>query len=622
MMKCHIDIETRSSVSIDYGVDMYVSAPDFKIIMLAYAIDDGPVIHHDLAKFKVPFPEEVKVILKDDNITKVAHNAVFEIVCLQKELNIELNLYAWECTMVKCLVAGLPGGLGKACKALKLEEQKSHTNHISWFCKPAKKSMLGSQVECYRDPREHIYKWLEFVEYNKQDVEAERGLDKALGDIPWEKELWVADFFINRRGVAVDKDLIEGCIKLDSQNTETIKKKIQDKYHIDNPNSVKQLKEYLSLIYGLDYDSLAKREIENLLLSDGLPPEVRELFTLRQQMAGTATKKYSTMLSWTGQDGRIRGMFRFYGANRTGRWAGSGPQPQNLYRSYLAYEDLKYARELVNLGDDPRLVDDMPGDILSQLTRTVFVGNLTIIDFSSIECRVLAWLAGETWVNNVFASHGKIYEAQASKMYGVPIEKVTKDLRSKGKIATLALGYQGSIGALEQMGYDGFGKEDIVNKYREANKKIVGFWRQMELGFKSCIENGGDICIRGLWIKRERKWITIQLPSWRKLYYYNPFMDKHKIHYWGKGGHGFEVQQTYGGKLVENVTQAIARDILAVNLLRLRDRKVVMHIHDEIVVEDMSLKELKMVVEKPIEWAEGLIIKADGFETDFYMKEA
>jgi DNA polymerase len=624
-MRVHIDLETRSSIDINSGVDKYISAPDFKILLISYAIDNGPVVTHDLYTQIKPIPQEIIVLLKDSRVTKVAHNAVFEYMCFQNELGFKLDLEAWECTMVRTLVAGLPPKLEQACKALNLEQQKMKTTLINWFCKPISKCLMGKEKDVYRSPREYPDKWAEFTAYNRQDVAAERDLDNSLLHIPVEWALWWEDFKINRRGVAIDLNLIKNIIKIDGDIKEDTCIEIEKKAGLKNPNSLPELKRYISLVYGVNLPEISKKSFNTIMETEDIPDKVKELIKLRLSISSTATKKYLKMMDMSAIDGRVRGLFRFYGASRTGRWAGKGIQPQNMYRSSLKYEDLKTARELVKQGINPCLV--YGEDALCQLIRTAFVGNLSVIDFSSIEARVLAWLAGEVWANKIFSSHGRIYEAQAAKMYNVSLEDVTKELRRKGKIATLALGYQGSIGALQKMGYVGTLEEmqDIVDRWRETNPNIVQLWYQVDRAVKQCITHGTSMNIKNkIWIQRDSKWLHIQLPSGRRLYYFRPAVENRTIKYYGidnQDNRNYGIIHSYGGKIVENIVQAIARDILAVNILRLANEKIVMHIHDEIIVEDCSLKKLKLTLEQNIDWAPGLVLKAEGFESDFYMKE-
>lgn len=560
--------------------------------------------------------------------------------------------------MHHALYLGLPAGLAATGNAIGIASDKKKLNSgnllIKYFsvpCKPTKKN--GGRT--WNDPHHDLDKWKLYKEYNIQDVEAEFEILKYLKafEVP-EKEikLWRMDILMNAKGVKVDTDFIEGVLKIDSDSTDDLTKTAFELTGLENPNSIAQLKPWVEEQIGEDLPGLTKEVVSDLLKRGDLPLKARKLLEIRQQLGKTSVSKYQAMKNAVCDDGRVRGLLQFYGANRTGRWAGRLVQVQNLPRNYIP--TLDEARELASKGNYnifSLFYDDVP-DTLSQLIRTAFIAEnsrFIISDFSAIEARVVAWLANEEWVNEVFATHGKIYEATASQMFHVPIDKISKsnpeyELRQKGKVATLALGYQGGVNALEAMGAKRMGLSDdelpdIVSRWRDANKNIVNFWYAVENAAVRVLETAEPQYVNNLVFRLEfdiiygLQFLTIELPSGRKLFYPKPFLQvnqfgKNAVHYFGTNQttKKWEVNSTYGGKLVENIVQAVARDCLAETLLKLdaAGYDVVMHIHDEVVVEaknDEKLDDVNEILGSPIEWAPGLVLKGAGFETPYYMKD-
>lgn len=642
-----IDIETYSSEDLTKtGVYKYVEAKDFEILLFAYAYDDEPVQIIDLANGEA-LPASVVGDLRNKKVLKAAFNANFEITCLRKHFI--LNTAEWECTMVKSTMSGLPMSLDGVAKALKLKQQKMAVgkaliNYFSKPCKPTKANGFRTRNLPHHDPE----KWELFKEYCKQDVETEREIRKRMSffQIPdAEKELWELDQDINRRGVMVDLQMVGNAIRFDEAHKEALTEEATGLTGLENPNSSTQLKEWLSDQMAREVESLTKTAIPDLLESTDCP-NVTRMLELRQEMSKTSTKKYQAMADAVCADSRVRGLLQFYGASRTGRWAGRLVQVQNLPQNHIP--DLDLAREIVKSGDRDmmELVFGNVPDTLSQLVRTAFIApkgsRFIVADFSAIEARVTAWLAGEKWRLDVFNSHGKIYEASAAQMFKVPIEEITKGspLRQKGKIAELACGYGGGVGALKAMGADKMGLSDkelqeTINSWRNANPAIVRLWTDINaaaikvIGSPSQSEN-----VRGCTLFRDRGLLGIKLPSGRQLSYARPRIGQNRfggksIIYEGinQTTRKWEQQETYGGKLVENIVQAIARDCLAVSMLRLNAAgyKIVMHVHDEAVLETPndfgSLDEVCAIMGQPIEWAKGLPLRADGYETDYYKKD-
>jgi DNA polymerase bacteriophage-type len=640
-----VDIETYSSVDLaKSGVYRYVQDQQFEILLFAYAINDGPVKIIDLANGE-PFPSEVKSALLSNKIIKLAYNANFERTCLSMYFNCDMPPDQWRCTAVQALMLGLPGNLDGVGKVLNLDIQKDTTgkNLIRYFsvpCKPTKTN--GNRVRNL--PHHERGKWDSFKAYCVKDVEVERAIRKKLEryKIPeFEQKLWQLDQHINDRGIHLDTDLVTNAIACNYRYQKQLFEEARQLTGLENPNSIVQLKKWLEE-NGLEVKSLSKDEIPELIRNAN-NQNVKRVLEMRMEMSKTSIKKYQAMERTLCKDGRVRGLLQFYGANRTGRWAGRLVQVQNLPRNNLG--DLDIARTLLKIGQFETLeflFENVP-EVLSQLVRTAFVpsrgSRFLVSDFSSIEARVIAWLAGEKWRLDVFKSHGKIYEASAAQMFNVPAESITKSnpLRQKGKIAELALGYQGGKGALIQMGalQMGLNEEELpelVNTWRKANPNIVRFWYDIEKAAIKAVHEKRVIYMQhNLVLFYESGFLFIQLPSGRKLAYVKPKLqrnerfNKDELSYEGTESGKWSKITTYGGKLTENVVQAIARDCLAESLIRLDDRgyNIVMHVHDEVVldVKDGSLHKVEKIMGEPITWAKGLPLKAEGFETEYYRKD-
>lgn len=651
----HIDIETYSGVDISKsGLYKYVQSPDFEILLFAYAYDDGPVQIVDLAAGEV-LPLEVVKDLKAPNVIKMAHNAAFEINALRRFYEIWPD--QWQCTMIHALYCGYPAALANAAKAMGFPQDKQKMTAgkalIRYFCVPCKPTKAnGNRTRnlYHHEPE----KWKIFKAYCKQDVEVEREIENYLSEYPVPKmewDYWQYDQMINLEGTKVDMDLVLGAIAMSEQASASLSEEIRMISGIENPNSVTQLRSWIESQLGHPINGLGKEEIENLLNDPETKknPVVESVLRKRKEAAKSSVKKYTAMENAVCQDGRIRGLLQFYGANRTGRWAGRLVQVQNLPRNYIP--ELSMARDLVKKQnpDAIKMVYGPVPDTVSQLIRTAFVPRegyeFVVADFSAIEARVISWLAGEEWRLEVFRTHGKIYEASASSMFGVPIEKIKKGnpeyaLRAKGKVAELALGYQGGNGALVQMGALKMGLTeeelpDIVQRWRTSNKRIQDLWYTVENCAIETIEYGVINQIQhGITFFRDADYFMVQLPSGRMLFYPKPGIGKNawgkkSITYMGIGGtKKWEQLETYGGKLVENIVQAVARDLLA-NAIRnmlFAGYKINFHIHDEIVAEvpkgsDMTLEKAIGLMCRAPDWAEGLPLNADGFTGDFYKKE-
>lgn len=643
-----IDIETYSPVDLkSAGVYKYAEHPDFDILLFAYAFDDEPV------KCVTPseIPYEVEKALLDPAITKRAFNAAFERICLSAYYGEDFPAEQWECTMVAAARMGLPLSLEQVAKVLKLSQQKDTEgrNLIRYFsmpCKPTKTNGMRTRNLPEHDP----VKWQKFTGYCTQDVEVERAISNKLQPfliVPVkEKLLYILDQNINDRGVFVDQQLIRNAIAIDSAYKDTLFTESAEITSLSNPNSVAQLKAWLSEETGADVSSLTKEAILEMLKATD-SEEVERVLRIRQEMAKTSVKKYDAMLEAVGANGRIRGLLQFYGANRTGRWAGRMVQVQNLPQNHL--NDLDLARECV-LDIDSDMLGILFGnvpDTLSQLVRTAFIPApdciFLVADFSAIEARVIAWLAAEKWRLEVFATHGKIYEASAAQMFRVPIESVTKGstLRQKGKISELALGYGGGVGALDKMGAAKMGLtpdelQPLVTAWRNANPAIVRLWKTVELAALKAIREGGRVHIeRGVSFLCSNGMLFITLPSGRSLCYVRPkivdgkFGDAITYEGMNQSTKQWERVDTYGGKLVENIVQAIARDCLAESMLRLDEAgyPIVMHVHDEVIIEVMEqdeehyLADACTIMSETINWAPGLLLRADGYVTAYYRKD-
>ena len=664
MKTLSIDIETYSGYDLSkYGVYKYTESPDFEILLFGYSVDDGDVQVIDLAAGE-HLPPEILNALTDDDVQKWAFNANFERVCLSRyisDMDISLDPFAdnhhsaeilgkakylnpasWRCAMVWSAYMGLPLSLEGAGAVLGLEKQKltKGKDLIRYFCSPCKPTATNGQR--MRNRPEHAPdKWEAFKAYNRRDVETELSIQERLAKFPVPDTVWeeyAHDQEINDRGVALDMALVRNAIKADARSRTKLTRLMKELTDLDNPNSLQQMKQWLA-DNGMETDSLGKKVVTELLKD--APEPLGKVLSLRQQLAKSSIKKYQTMENAVCADGRARGMFQFYGANRTGRWAGRLIQMQNLPQNHLS--DLEEARWLVHDGDFAALellYDNIP-DVLSQLIRTAFVPKdgykLIVADFSAIEARVIAWLAGERWRNDVFATHGKIYEASASQMFHVPIEEVTKGspLRQKGKIAELALGYGGSVGALKAMGAleMGLSEEELrplVSAWRSANPNIVRFWWDVDRAAMKAVRDRTVTETHGIRFGYQSGMLFIALPSGRRLSYVKPRIGTNQfgsdcVTYEGVGGtKKWERIESYGPKFVENIVQAISRDILSYAMQTLRHCSIVMHIHDEVVIEagpEMSAEILCQQMSRTPPWAEGLLLIADGFDCSFYKKD-
>lgn len=645
MKTLSIDIETFSSANLaKCGVYKYVESPDFEILLFGYSVDGGPVQVIDLASGET-IPKEIIDVLTDENVTKWAFNANFERVCLSRYLNYPIGKYlkpsSWKCSMVWAATMGLPLSLEGVGSVLGLEKQKltEGKDLIKYFCQPCSPTK-ANEHRTRNYPYHAPDKWLSFKQYNIRDVEVEMSVQAKLANFPVPDNVWKEyhlDQEINDRGVALDMVLVQKAIDMDSHSRSELTEAIKNLTGLDNPNSVQQMKQWLSK-NGLETETLDKKTVLKLIQT--APPELRDVLSLRQQLAKSSVKKYQAMKNAVCSDGRARGMFQFYGANRTGRWAGRIIQLQNLPQNHLP--DLEQARALVKIGDIEAvelLYEDVP-DTLSQLIRTAFIPNegakFIVADFSAIEARIIAWLAGEKWREDVFAKGGDIYCASASQMFKVPVEKhgINSHLRQKGKISELALGYGGSVGALKAMGALDMGlTEDelpsLVDAWRQSNPNIVRFWWDVDRAAMEAIRNKHANETHGIVFSYRSGMLFITLPSGRKLSYVKPRIGENKfggqcITYEGIGTtKKWERLSSYGPKLVENIVQATARDILCYAMQTLQNRSIVMHIHDEIVIEADKRLPLNVVCEKMSRvppWADGLLLGSDGYETSFYCK--
>lgn len=661
-MKHHlsIDIETRSSVDIgEAGAYKYAQSPDFEILLFAYQLDDMPVELVDLTAGGNISPAVCRM-LDDPNIVKHAYNASFEWYCLNRA-GYETPIDQWRCTMAHGLYCGYTAGLGATGGAVGLPQDKQKLTAgkalIRYFCVPCKPTRTNGG-RTWNQPWHDPDKWNLFKEYCVQDVVTEREILKRLNLFPMpegEERLWQMDVLMNAYGVRVDTELIEGALYIDRISTQRLTDEAISLTGLQNPNSRQQLLGWLQ-DNGTDADNLKKDTVSELL--KGQPSgNVQRVLEIRQQLGKTSIKKYAAMDIQKGEGDRIRGLTQYYGANRTGRWAGRLVQMQNLPRNYM--NTLDYARGLVKTKNHEGvgILYGNVSDTLSQLIRTAFIPSegrkFVVADFSAIEARVIAWLAGEQWVNEVFASHGRIYEATAAQMFGIPIERIVKgnpeyEYRAKGKVATLALGYQGGTAALIRMhalenGLTEAELPEIVQRWRQANPRIRDLWYQAEQAAVTVMQTAEPRGINGLIFALEgdliygQSFFTVRLPGGRKLYYAKPFLKdvedpsgriKPALHYYGvnQTSKKWTVNHTYGGKLVENIVQAIARDCLAVTLERIEARRlqVVFHVHDEVVIDapmEVTVDEICDLMAEPISWAPGLVLKGAGFDHNYYMKD-
>ncbi|SDB96812.1 DNA polymerase [Shouchella lonarensis] len=644
MTTLSIDIETYSSVDLPkQGLYKYAEATDFEVLLFAYAFDNEDVRIIDFAQGE-QLPEEVLKALTDESIIKTAFNAQFERICLQSYLGINLPIQQWRCTQVHALTLGLPIHLAGVASTLKMDAQKDRAGKalIAYFsipCKPTK--VNGGRTRNL--PEHDSEKWDKFKAYCVQDVIVEREIRKKLAAFPvneFENELYVLDQHINDRGVLIDADLMENAIELDERYKQGVLDELQVLTNLENPNSVSQLKKWINE-QGTEVETLNKESVATLL-KETSNNDVKRALRLRTLLAKTSISKYKAMARGQCKDGRLRGILQFYGANRTGRWAGRFVQVQNLPRGTMSGKNVGIARKILKAGEleGLQMVYDNVPDVLSSLIRTAFIPEkgrrLLVSDFSAIEARVIAWLADEEWRVDVFKTHGKIYEASASAMFNVPIEEVDKELRQKGKVAELALGYQGSVGALKTMGALKMGlKEEelqpLVDAWREANPAIKQFWYDVERAAIKAVQTKEIVNVQGLTFMWDKATLFIRLPSGRRLAYTRPRIEhdttfnKSGLTYEGAGNSGKTVRlRTYGGKLVENIVQAVARDCLAEAMMRLKEHEIVMHVHDEVVIEapeSTSLEEVEEIMSRPIEWAKDLPLDADGFVTNYYKKD-
>lgn len=655
-----IDLETYSSVPIGKaGAQKYIASPDFEILLFAYSLDGSPVVCVDFSQGEM-LPQEIANALTSPDYIKHAYNAPFEWGCLSKYVGRQLPPEQWRCTMFHGLYAGYTAGLEATGRALGLAEDKRKLNTgkalIRYFCVPCAPSKAnGMRTRNY--PHHNPERWQLFKEYCCQDVITEMEIERRLSAIPvpdFVQKEWETDLIINSRGVAVDMEMVEGALELGATVRNSLMTEAMQISGLNNPNSVKQLAAWLEEETGEEVAALRKDTVAKMLARDDNSPQVQRMLEIRQELGKTSTKKYDAIEVAVCPDGRVRGLLQFYGANRTGRWAGRLVQVQNLPRTYT--EPLELARELVkgrNLNALKAIYGSIP-DTLSQLIRTAFIappGHILIdADFSAIEARVISWLAGEEWRLEVFRTHGKIYEASASQMFGVPLELIKKGnpeyaLRQKGKVAELALGYQGSTGALINMGALDMGipeedLPDIVTRWRDANRRIRDLWYKMDAAAVQIITQGGAVGVNNVVVAREFNYeqgtdcMTITLPSGRKLYYIEPQIGQNQ---WGNPSISYMGMdqttkkwkriETYGGKLVENCVQAIARDCLAqaIEHLEAAGLPVIFHIHDEVVIDcppnAATLEDVVKIIAQPIPWAPDLPLGADGWVGQFFKKD-
>lgn len=655
-----LDLETFSDVDLQKcGVYKYAQSPNFEILLFGVSVNGGAVVVYDLAQGDT-VPIDIIKALTDDTVTKWAFNAAFERICLsvwlQRNYPAYFNSYsinedtvgdyldpsAWKCSMIWAAYMGLPLSLAGAGTVLGLEEQKLKEGKdlIRYFCVPCKPTKVnGGRTRNL--PEHDREKWNLFKFYNKRDVEVEMSIQEKLKkfsvpDFVWEE--YHLDQEINDRGIALDMAVVENAIAFDEKSKAELAEKMQELTDLDNPNSVVQMKQWLS-DNGLEMDSLGKKEVAQAIKT--APKELAEVLQLRQQLSKSSVKKYQAMQNAVCMDGRARGMFQFYGANRSGRWAGRMIQLQNLPQNHMP--DLEQARGLVESGNYDAmelLYDDIP-DTLSQLIRTAFVPRLgmkfVVADFSAIEARVLSYLAKENWRTEVFANNGDIYCASASAMFGIPVEKhgVNGNLRQKGKIAELALGYGGSVGALKAMGAldMGLGEEELqplVDSWRAANPNIVRFWWDVDRCVKDTVKNRVPTETHGIRFRYQSGMLFILLPSGRQLSYVKPRIGENRfggesVTYEGVGGtKKWERIESYGPKFVENIVQAISRDILAHSMRTLSHCFICGHVHDELIIEcsmGVSLDAICEQMGRTPDWIPGLLLRADGYECSFYKKD-
>lgn len=642
MRTLSIDIETYSDVDLSKcGVYKYASSPAFEVLLFGYAADGGDVRVVDLACGE-QIPDEIISALSDVSVTKWAFNAMFERVCLSNFLGEWLEPEGWHCTMVWSATLGLPLSLESAGAALGLEKQKltEGKDLIRYFCVPCKPTKANGGRKRNR-PEHDPEKWERFKAYNLRDVETEMQIQKRLSNFPVPDAIWeeyYLDQEINDRGIGVDMELVRQAIAMDARSHERLTAAMQELTELENPNSVQQMKQWLA-DHGLETDTLGKKAVAELVKT--APEPLREVLSLRQQLAKSSVKKYTAMENAVCADSRAHGMFQFYGANRTGRFSGRLIQLQNLPQNHMG--DLAEARALVRSGNYEALsmlYEDIP-DTLSQLIRTAFVPQdgrkFIVADFSAIEARVIAWFAGERWRLKVFEDGGDIYCASASQMFHVPVEKhgINGHLRQKGKIAELALGYGGSVGALKSMGAleMGLAEEELqplVDAWRGSNPMITQFWWDVDRAVKDCIRQRVPTETHGLHFDYRSAMLFITLPSGRRLAYVKPRIGENQfggesVTYMGVSGtKKWERLESYGPKFVENIVQGTARDILCYAMQTLKNCSIVAHVHDEIIIEAdrrMSVTAVCEQMGRTPPWAKGLKLRADGYECEFYQKD-
>ena len=660
MKEMSIDLETYSDINITKcGAYKYAESDEFEILLFGVSVDGGPVKVYDLACGDT-IPEEILAALSDENVTKWAFNASFERVCLSNWLKKHRPEYftgysipedpagqyldpaSWKCSMIWSAYMGLPLSLEGVGAVLKLQDQKLKEGKdlIRYFCTPCKPTKAnGGRTRNL--PKHDPEKWELFKKYNQRDVEVEMAIQKRLSKYPVPEFIWDEyhlDQEINDRGIMLDMDVVENAIAFDEKSKSALMLQMQNLTGIDNPNSVAQMKEWLS-DNGIEAESLGKKDVKNMIPETN--GDIKEALTLRLQLAKSSVKKYQAMQNAVCKDGRAHGMFQFYGANRSGRWAGRLIQLQNLPQNHM--NDLAEARAIVRIGDYDTLqllYDDIP-DTLSQLIRTAFIARdgykFIVSDFSAIEARVLAFLAGETWRSKVFAEGKDIYCASASQMFGVPVEKhgINGHLRQKGKIAELALGYGGSVGALKSMGAleMGLSEEELqplVSSWRSSNPMITAFWWDIDRAVKTTISQRIQSEVRGIKFFYKSGMLFIKLPSGRLLSYVKPRIGENQfggesVTYEGVGStKKWERIESYGPKFVENIVQAVSRDILCNAMKTLRHCFIVGHVHDELIIECDPRVDLKTVCEqmgRSPEWMPDILLRADGYETQFYKKD-
>lgn len=650
MMCLSIDIETFSTEDLSRsGVYRYAEAPDFRVLLFGYRVDDGPVLVCDLESGE-ELPADVLSALLDASVVKWAFNAAFERVCLSRYLRDRgllpegkfLSPSSWRCSMIWCAYLGLPLSLAAAGAVLGLDKQKlaEGKDLIRFFCKPAQPTLLNMQT--HRNyPWSSPHGWTDFKEYNLRDVEVECGIKERLARYPVPDRVWqeyALDQEINDRGILEDQAFVYAARRVDTECRTHLSRELRELTALQNPNSVAQMRAWLER-HGTDVDTMGKKQVQDMLASAS--EEVRPVLLLRQQLSKSSVTKYIAIERTACGDGRVRGMFQFYGAQRSGRWAGRGVQLQNLPQNHLP--DLEQARRLVCLQDYSMLstlYDSVP-DVLSELIRTAFISSpgmkFIVADFSAIEARVIAWLAGEEWRSEVFASGGDIYCASASRMFGVPVEKHGENghLRQKGKVAELALGYGGGVGALRAMGALEMGVPEkelqpLVDAWRIASPNIVRLWWNVDKAVKTAVRERRSVRVGNLEFICRTGVLFIRLPSGRYLTYVKPSLEQGKyggesVFYsglntakkWGR-------IESYGPKFVENCVQGIARDLLCEAMLRLRNRRIVAHVHDEVIIEAETKDSVEEVCRQMAitpEWAEGLLLRADGYSCDFYRKD-